>query len=68
VKFFYGGLDEHVEHHLFPAVPSRNLARLREAIDWPIPERQNVLQCWREIFAIARNKETHPKEEFVPRF
>ena len=36
VKFFYGGLDEHVEHHLFPAVPSRNLTRLREAIDHPL--------------------------------
>ena len=68
VKFFYGGLDEHVEHHLFPAVPSRNLTKLREALDWPIPERQNVLRCWREIIAIARHKESQPGDEFVPQF
>jgi fatty acid desaturase len=67
VKFLYGGLDEHVEHHLFPAVPSRNLTRLREALSYPIPERQNVFQCWREIMAIARHKEKQPGDEFVPR-
>jgi fatty acid desaturase len=67
VKFLYGGLDEHVEHHLFPAVPSRNLTRLREAIDYPIPERRNVMTCWREILAIARHKEKQRSDEFVPR-
>jgi fatty acid desaturase len=67
VKFLYGGLDEHVEHHLFPAVPSRNLARLREAMDYPIPERRNVITCWREILAIAGHKEQQPGDEFVPR-
>lgn len=68
VKFLYGGLDEHVEHHLFPAVPSRNLTKLREAFDWTIPVRQNVLRCWREIYAIARHKEMKTGDEFVPQF
>ena len=67
VRFLYGGLDEHVEHHLFPAVPSRNLTRLREALDYPIPERGNVIQCWQEILAIAGHKEKEPTDEFVPR-
>lgn len=65
-RFFYGGLDEHVEHHLFPGVPSRNLAKLRAALDEPIPERKNIIACWREIFAIARHREDHPGEVFVP--
>jgi fatty acid desaturase len=65
-KFFYGGLDEHVEHHLFPAVPSRNLGKLREALPITIPGRMNVFACWREIFAIARHRESHPDEVFVP--
>ncbi len=65
-KFFYGGLDEHVEHHLFPAVPSRNLTKLREALPISIPERMNVIACWREIFAIARHKDAHPDEVFLP--
>ena len=65
-KFFYGGLDEHVEHHLFPGVPSRNLTRLRNALDISIPKRNNVIACWKEIYAIARYKETHPGEVFLP--
>ena len=65
-KFFYGGLDEHVEHHLFPGVPSRNLTALRQALDISIPERGNVIACWKEIHAIARHKEAHPDEVFVP--
>lgn len=65
-KFFYGGLDEHVEHHLFPAVPSRNLTKLREAIDQPLPVRKNVIACWREIYAIAKYREEHPDAVYVP--
>jgi fatty acid desaturase len=66
VKFFYGGLDEHVEHHLYPAVPSRNLTKLRESIDWKIPERHTVLACWREILAIARHYEERPGDVLDP--
>jgi fatty acid desaturase len=66
VRFFYGGLDEHVEHHLFPAVPSRNLTKLRNAISWKIPERKNVIQCWKEILAIARHKHMNPGDEIQP--
>jgi len=65
-KFFYGGLDEHVEHHLFAAVPSRNLTKLRQSLSLSIPRRMNVIDCWREIYAIARHKETHPDEVLVP--
>ena len=65
-KFFFGGLDEHVEHHLFPGIPSRNLTKLRRALDISIPERKNVIICWKEIFAIAKYKETHPDAVFIP--
>jgi fatty acid desaturase len=66
VKFLYGGLDEHVEHHLFPAVPSRNLGRLRAALNWPIPERVGVVACWREILAIAARQEESPDAVLLP--
>ena len=66
-RFFYGGLDEHVEHHLFAGVPSHNLTGLREALDIVIPERKNVIKCWREIYAISKHLETHPEDVFVPR-
>jgi len=65
-KFFYGGLDEHVEHHLFPGIPSRNLTKLRKTLDLSIPERKNVIDCWKEIYAIAKHKEAHPDTVFVP--
>ena len=65
-RFFYGGLDEHVEHHLFPGVPSRNLTALREAMKIPVPERKNVVACWKEIYAIAKHREAHPEAVFVP--
>lgn len=65
-RFFFGGLDEHVEHHLFSAVPSHNLTRLREALDITIPERKNVIACWREMFAIAGHRESHPDDVFLP--
>jgi fatty acid desaturase len=65
-KFFYGGLDEHAEHHLFPGVPSRNLTALRQALDITIPERKNLIHCWKEIYAIARHREACPGEVFVP--
>lgn len=68
LKFFYGGLDEHVEHHLFPAVPSRNLGKLRDAMSWKVPERRNVIQCWKEICEIARHREQHPDDVFLPDF
>ncbi|MGR8006916.1 fatty acid desaturase family protein [Streptomyces hypolithicus] len=29
IDFVYGGLNYQVEHHLFPAMPKRNLARAR---------------------------------------
>ncbi len=66
VKFLYGGLDEHVEHHMYPSVPSRNLTKLRHVMGADIPERKSVVACWQEIMAIARNKDAHPDEEFVP--
>ena len=65
-KFFFGGLDEHVEHHLFPGVPSRNLTKLREALDIPIPPRKNVIACWREMYAIAKHREANREDVFVP--
>ncbi len=65
-KFFYGGLDEHVEHHLFPGVPSRNLTKLRETVDIPIPNRKNVIACWREMYAIAKHREEHREDVFIP--
>ncbi|MBL7115017.1 MAG: fatty acid desaturase [Kiritimatiellae bacterium] len=66
VKLIYWGLDDHVDHHLFPAVPSRNLPKLHKILGDGLPEPKGMIACWREMFAIAREKDREPVNEFVP--
>ncbi|MBT7066495.1 MAG: hypothetical protein HN919_09355, partial [Verrucomicrobia bacterium] len=66
VHLLFWGLDDHIEHHDFPSVPSRNLPRLRRLLNQEIPEAKSLVACWQEIFAIAREKEQHPDHVFAP--
>ena len=66
IKLIYWGLDDHVDHHIFPGVPSRNLPKLHEILKKDLPESKNVVDCWREMFVIAREKDSHPEHEYVP--
>lgn len=68
IKAFYWGLDDHVEHHLFPGVPSCNLPKLHTILNREgyLPKPQPMVACWREMFAIANEKDTHPDHEYVP--
>lgn len=65
IKTFFWGLDDHVDHHLYPVVPSRNLPKLHKVLakDLPIPD--NVFGCWAEMFEISREKDRDPSTEFV---
>lgn len=62
----YWGLDDHVDHHIYPAIPSRNLPKLHALIGKDLPEPRNIIGCWREIYAIAREKDQNPTHEYVP--
>jgi fatty acid desaturase len=64
-KLIFWGLDDHVDHHLFPAVPSMNLPKLHRILQAELPKPDNVFGCWREMFAIARQKDQDPTQEFV---
>jgi fatty acid desaturase len=66
IHLLYWGLDDHVDHHLFPAVPSRNLPQLHRLLRKDLPEPRGMIGCWAEIFAIAREKERNPLNEYVP--
>jgi fatty acid desaturase len=66
LRLLYGGLDDHVDHHLYPAVPSRNLPKLHQILKENLPEPRGMLDCWKEMFAIAREKDAHPSSEYVP--
>jgi fatty acid desaturase len=65
VKTFFWGLDDHVDHHLYPIVPSRNLPKLHRLLvkDLPVPD--NIFGCWAEMFEISREKDRDPRNEFV---
>ncbi len=66
IRLIYGGLDDHVDHHIFPGVPSRNLPKLHNILYQNLPEPRTMIGCWREMFAIAREKDQHPDHEYVP--
>lgn len=66
IKMLYWGLDDHVEHHLFPAVPSCNLNGLKKAMgSYYIPPSRTMMDCWREMFAIARERDVRPDSEYL---
>ena len=66
VRLIYGGLDDHVDHHIFPLVPSRNLPKLHRILQHDLPEPLSMIECWREMFAVAREKDQRPESEYVP--
>jgi fatty acid desaturase len=66
VRMLYWGLDDHVDHHLFPAIPSRNLPKLHALLRTDLPEPRSVVGCWREMLAIGREKDRNPTHEYVP--
>lgn len=66
VKMLYWGLDDHIEHHIYPAVPSCNLPKLHELMKGEQDERLSLWACWREIYTVAAEKEHNSKQEYVP--
>ena len=66
IKLIFWGLDDHVEHHIFPIVPSRNLPKLHKELMDYVPDQKNIFACWKEMFAVAREKDRNPTGEFVP--
>lgn len=66
LRLIYWGLDDHVDHHMFPAIPSRNLPRLHRLLRPHLAEPRTAIGCWREMFAIAREKDRNPTSEYVP--
>lgn len=65
VKSFFWGLDDHVDHHLYPAVPSRNLPKLHRILEPNLPDPESVFGCWAEMFEIAKKKSEDPSYEYV---
>ena len=60
-RFLYWNMNYHLEHHMFPLVPSRNLARLHELIQADTPQPYNgLLEAWREIIPTLLRQRKDP--------
>ena len=66
IRLIYWGLDDHIDHHMFPQVPSRNLPRLHKILSKKLPEPLHMIGCWREIITIAKEKDLRAQIEYVP--
>lgn len=66
--FFFGGLNNHIEHHLFPSIPTARLGIAR-TVTRDFCRRHGVLYREMSWFAAARQVAVHFKRmsAFVPR-
>tara|TARA_B100000686_G_C16020059_1_gene585483 strand:- start:156 stop:437 length:282 start_codon:yes stop_codon:yes gene_type:complete len=59
-SFIYWKMEYHVEHHMFPMVPSYNLPKLHEVIKKQLPKPQSLLEAYKEIIPAVIKKFKDP--------
>jgi len=59
-SFIYWKMEYHIEHHMFPMVPSYNLPKLYEEIKDQLPTPQTLFQAYREIIPAVIKKSKNP--------
>jgi fatty acid desaturase/nitrite reductase/ring-hydroxylating ferredoxin subunit len=63
-RFLYLNMNYHVEHHMYPTVPYRNLPALHAEVRHDLPEASSsTLAAYREIFHAARAQRIDPTFE-----
>ena len=65
LSFIYWNMEYHIEHHMFPSVPSYNLPKLHEAIKHQLPKPQSLFQAYKEIIP-AIIKKTNDPNYYIP--
>ena len=65
LSFIYWNMEYHIEHHMFPSVPSYNLPKLHEAIKHQLPKPQTLFQAYKEIIP-AIIKKTNDPDYYIP--
>ena len=65
LSFIYWNMEYHIEHHMFPSVPSYNLPKLHEAIKHQLPKPQTLFQAYKEIIP-AIIKKTNDPNYYIP--
>lgn len=63
-RFLYLNMNYHIEHHMFPTVPYRNLPALHEAIRDDLPEpHPNNWSAYKELFSALKAQRLDPTYE-----
>lgn len=65
VSFIYWSMEYHIEHHMFPSVPSYNLPKLHDAIKDQLPKPQGLFRAYQEIIPAVIKKSKNP-EYYIP--
>ena len=53
-------MEYHIEHHMFPMVPSYNLPKLHEVIKDQLPKPQTLYEAYKEIIPAVIKKSKDP--------
>ena len=62
LSFYYWHMEYHLEHHMFPMVPSYNLKKLQKLIKNQVPKPfPNLFTFYKEILPIIIKQATNPK-------
>ena len=66
IRFLYGNMNYHVEHHMYASVPFYNIPKLNREIAWDIPvATRGLFRLWREeVLPIIRRQRTDP--DWIP--
>ena len=59
-SFIYWKMEYHIEHHMFPMVPSYNLPKLYEEIKDQLPKPQSLIEAYKEIIPAVIKKSKDP--------
>ena len=65
LSFYYWHMEYHVEHHMFPSIPSYNLHKLNKIIKDQLPKPKTLFTAHKEIFCVIIKRKKNP-DYFIP--
>ena len=60
-SFIYWKMEYHIEHHMFPMIPSYNLPKLYEVIKDQMPKPQTLYSAYKEIIPALIKQRDEPE-------